>query len=93
MCPTWSRIRSWVPCSKPRESRSDRPTQVTFVWSLGPRDGDASVADRREASTSVHLAQWRAEERARDEVLVRVRGEPRVKLNRVFEVSCVRVPW
>lgn len=37
-------------------------------------------------TTSVHLAQWQAEQRARDEVLVRVKGQPRVKLNRVFEV-------
>ncbi|CAM9220960.1 unnamed protein product [Ascophyllum nodosum] len=38
-------------------------------------------------TTSVHLAQWQAEPRAPDEVLVRVKGHPRVQLNRVFEVS------
>ena len=37
-------------------------------------------------TTSVHLAQWQAEPRAPDEVLVRVKGQPRVQLNRVFEV-------
>ncbi|CAM9426867.1 unnamed protein product [Pylaiella littoralis] len=37
-------------------------------------------------TTSVHLAQWQSEQRARDEVLVRVKGQPRVKLNHVFEV-------
>lgn len=40
-------------------------------------------------TTSVHLAQWQSEQRARDEVLVRVKGQPRVKLNRVFEVRGV----
>lgn len=46
-----------------------------------------SKATALRPTTSVHLAQWRAEQRARDEVLVRVRGQPRVNLNRVFEVS------
>ena len=40
-------------------------------------------------TTSVHLAQWQSEQRARNEVLVRVKGQPRVKLNRVFEVRGV----
>lgn len=45
------------------------------------------------ATTSVHLAQWQSEQRARDEVLVRVKGQPRVKLNRIFEVrACFLVP-
>lgn len=43
----------------------------------------------RPPTTSVHLAQWQSEQRARDEVLVRVKGQPRVKLNRVFEVRWV----
>ncbi|CAM9950971.1 unnamed protein product, partial [Laminaria digitata] len=38
------------------------------------------------STTSIHLAQWQSEQRARDEVLVRVKGQPRVRLNRVFEV-------
>lgn len=41
---------------------------------------------RSRTTTSVHLVQWQTQPRARDEVLVRVKGQPRVKLNRVFEV-------
>ncbi|CAM9546360.1 unnamed protein product, partial [Discosporangium mesarthrocarpum] len=37
--------------------------------------------------TSVHRVEWCTEERARDEVLVRVRGQPRVVINEVFTVS------
>lgn len=42
------------------------------------------VPSRR--TTSVYLAQWQVEQRGRDEVLLRVIGQAKVKLNRVFEV-------
>lgn len=68
--------------------------QVTLVWSLDRVEHSSSSAEATAraataTTTSVHLAQWRAEERARDEVLVRVRGQPRVKLNDVFEVCAL----
>ncbi|CAM9498807.1 unnamed protein product [Ectocarpus sp. 4 AP-2014] len=75
-----------------RQSSSSRSSSPTPMTSASPSAGLRLPRLRPAASaatptTSVHLAQWQSEQRARDEVLVRVKGQPRVKLNRVFEVS------
>ncbi|CAM9490665.1 unnamed protein product [Ectocarpus sp. 12 AP-2014] len=75
-----------------RQSPSSRSSSPTPMTSASPSAGLRLPRLRPAASaatptTSVYLAQWQSEQRARDEVLVRVKGQPRVKLNRVFEVS------
>ncbi|CAM9406841.1 unnamed protein product [Ectocarpus sp. 13 AM-2016] len=83
---------SAVSSAAQRQSSSSRSSSPTPMTSASPSAGLRLPRLRPAASaatptTSVYLAQWQSEQRARDEVLVRVRGQPRVKLNRVFEVS------